>query len=234
MNLFDFRKSQSAIFWRKSSSKLLLINCDWFANCSLILILTPVRPCWVNARHISLVDTFCICSAKLEKHLPSYKLVVKLLRLDSLKNFLVELGHLADKFRSKSTVLHRLHKLKIFFFFRRSDHRKAIAVFKEVCYQPSDFVFLFNAVWCAFLLLKSIFKILFRSYLIAIWILKLECKVSYDPEESWKVFGNFFRVSFFSDLVLDLKLLTQVDNQRDILKGAFINCAHRVVNKVRT
>ena len=83
------------------------------------------------------------------------------------------------------------------------------------------------------MLLKCILEVLFGVDACAVFVLEPKRKVSDHPEEGREVFAHLVGVSILSFLATYLKLLGQVDDQRQVLESILVYGSHRVIDEIR-
>ena len=122
--------------------------------------------------------------------------------------------------------------LKFLFIDQRSHQSWALSIFEEWCEKSPNSVLLFNIIWKAFLRSQSFFQVFFWANCLSLCIYELQCKISYNPEETWEVLGKIFRILIFR-MCINLNVFGEVDDQTQVLNGILIDWADWVIDEDR-
>ena len=129
----------------------------------LALILADIAPTGFNGGHCTRVDRVHVRLCQVIQHLTVEWLVVQLLRLDAVHDFAAEGVRLLNELGSKIFHWDVRQVLQLIFLSQRSDHGAAIALLEETFKKTPDSILLIDSLTEPFLILKCLFKVVFRS-----------------------------------------------------------------------
>ena len=138
-------------------------------------------------------------------------LIVKHLRLDSSEHLAAQLVNCRHGLWSQVLIRQARQLLEVGLLLSGSDKGAAVAVVEEVLYQSPYAVLLLHSIRVAFLTLKSSFKVLLLSQIVALVVKQAKGEVADNPEEGGKVLRDLIGLAVADHIGLDLQLLGQVD-----------------------
>ena len=123
--------------------------------------------------------------------------------------------------------------LQLVFLGERPDHGAAVALFEEALEQAPDSVLLVDGLTEAFLGLEGLLQVVFRGDRFGVCIDELQGEVTNDPHERREILGVLFRIRvFIGPSCLDLDVLCQVDNEREVVQLGLIDGLLAVIDEV--
>ena len=172
--------------------------------------------------------------AELEEHDAGDVAPIKPLRLDFPEDLGPQTVHLSYELPSQLATTEVLDILQISLILSRPHHRETVFFTKVVVDEPANLILLLNCIRGTLLLFEGIFQVLLGTDDIFEFILQLEREVTDNPEEGREVLAHRVRILILNLGPLHLKLLRQIDDQREVLQGTLIDRPHGIVDEIGT
>ncbi len=116
----------------------------------------------------------------------------------------------------------------------RPYHCATVTIFEEGLHETSNSVLLLHAIREALLLRQSLLQVVLGGDGLAIEVSQLQGEVTDYPHEGGEVLLVLFRIDIFltAAVRLDVDVLGQVDDQREVLQGVLVDRADGVVHEI--